>query len=198
MASQATLSDLWTKMNVPLRAFIRGRVRDADAADDIAQDVMLKVQRNLTSMPPEERMPAWVFGIARNAIVDHYRARRGRPVPVGAEVEPAAEAPDERERVTAELAVCLRRMIEHLPEPYRTALQLADIEGLGQQALADRSGISLSAAKSRVQRARRQLREVIIDCCEVETDARGRVVDYEPTARTIRYCGDPGERPCDR
>ena len=90
------------------------------------------------------------------------------------------------------------RMVERLPEPYREAMKLADFEGLSQQEVADRTGVSLSGAKSRVQRARRQLREMILDCCHVERDVRGNVVDYETTERTPRYCcgGDDGKPPC--
>jgi RNA polymerase sigma-70 factor (ECF subfamily) len=86
-------------------------------------------------------------------------------------------------------------MVEQLPEPYRTALKLADLEGLSQQDIADREGISLSGAKSRVQRARRQLGDMIRDCCRVERDARGNVIDYETTGRSVRYCGDDEGRP---
>jgi RNA polymerase sigma-70 factor, ECF subfamily len=72
-----------------------------------------------------------------------------------------------------ELTPCLVRMVERLPEPYREAMKLVDFEGLSQQQLADRMDISLSGAKSRVQRARQQLREMVLDCCRVEWDGRG-------------------------
>ena len=97
-------------------------------------------------------------------------------------------------RSVGELALCLSRMIELLPEPYRAALRSADIEGLTHQELAERAGISLTAAKSRVRRGRQQLREMIFDCCNVERDARGRVMDYQTTERSTRYCGSP----CDK
>jgi RNA polymerase sigma-70 factor, ECF subfamily len=87
-------------------------------------------------------------------------------------------------------------MIEHLPEPYRQAMKLADLEGVPQQQIADGAGISLSAAKSRVQRARQMLREMVLDCCKVEQDARGNVVDYHTTPNTGRYCNPDGQ-PCE-
>lgn len=90
-------------------------------------------------------------------------------------------------------------MVELLPKPYREAMRLADFEGLSQQEIADRMGISLSGAKSRVQRARQQLREMILDCCHVERDRRGNVVDYARTDQSSRYCGDRDGKPqCDR
>ena len=183
----------------PLRRFVRRRVADAHAAEDIAQDVMVKVPANLDSLAPDEHLAAWMFRTARNAIVDHYRARAVRQQTNVAEVE-AVAGDDVREeaRVTSELSGCLRRMVERLEEPYRRALVLADLEGLTQQELADRTGMSLSGAKSRVQRGRSQLRAMIDACCRVELGRRGSFVSVSPTPRASEYCGsrDASENSC--
>ena len=191
-----TLHDIWTDLGSRLRGFTAKRVNDPHAADDITQDVMLKVQSQLHALPPEDKLPAWVFAVARNAIVDYYRTRAVREHADITDIEPPEDATDdERQTVVRELTPCLTRMIELLPEPYRTAMKLADIDGLSQQDLADRAGISLSGAKSRVQRARQQLREMILDCCHVEHDARGNLMDYHPTERSAQYCGDSDGKP---
>ena len=185
-----TLQDIWTDLGARVRSFVGKRVRDPHAADDITQNVMLKMQTQLDALPAEEKLPAWVFAIARNAIIDHYRSRAVRDVDLG-DIEPAvvSSGADQQEAVR-DLTPCLVRMVEKLPDPYREAMKLADFEGRSQQEIADLAGISLSGAKSRVQRARQQLREMILDCCNVERDARGNVVDYETTERSTRYCGD--------
>ena len=188
-----TLQDIWSELGGRLRAFVARRVNDAHAADDITQDVLLKVQTQLDALPPEDKLPAWVFAVARNAVVDYYRARAVRDHATINDVDAAAgpgEGDDAEPR--RQLARCLARMVEQLPEPYREAMKLADLEGLTQQEVAARVGVSLSGAKSRVQRARQQLREMIEDCCRVERDARGGVVDMEPTERSSRYCGGDG------
>ena len=186
-----TLQDIWVELGTRLRQFVGKRVNDPHAADDITQDVLLKVQARLEAVPPGDRLPAWVFAIARNAVIDHYRARSLRDHADVSEIEPAAgPRADEEQEALRDLTPCLERMIRHLPEPYRKAMSLADFEGVGQQEIADRMGISLSGAKSRVQRARQQLREMILDCCDIERDARGGVVDVTTTERTARYCGD--------
>lgn len=196
-----TLADIWGDLGTRVRRFVGSRVNDEHAADDITQDVMLKVQSQLDALPPEEKLPAWMFAVARNAITDHYRARVVRQ---HADLDdlnvPDGGSDAERDRAVRELMPCLTRMVELLPEPYREATKLADFEGLGQQEIADRMGISLSGAKSRVQRARQQLREMILDCCKVERDARGNVMDYDATERSARYCGtdDTGKPPCGR
>ena len=195
-----TLHDIWVDLGTRLRRFVGSRVNDEHAADDITQDVMLKVQSQLDALPPEEKLPAWVFAVARNSITDYYRSRAVRDHADIADAEPVSDETEIRQRdALRDLTPCLARMVEHLPEPYRTAMKLADFEGLSQQEVADRAGISLSGAKSRVQRARQMLREIILDCCNVERDARGRVVDFETTERSSRYCGgDDGKPRCGR
>ena len=186
-----TLQAIWTELGGRLRRFIGNRVRDSATADDITQDVLLKVQEELHALPPGEKLPAWVFAIARNAIIDHYRSRALRSHADIGDIDAAAEVPDvERQSAIRDLTPCLTRMIEQLPEPYREAMRLADLEGISQQKVAARAGISLSGAKSRVQRARQQLREMIEDCCKIERDVRGNIVDFESTDRSSRYCGD--------
>ena len=193
-----TMGDLWGELGASVRRFVGRRVNDPHAADDVTQDVLLKVQSQLGTLPPEDRLPAWVFATARNAVVDYYRARAVRErVAPGGGVEVAADVTDdERQSAVAELAPCVAKMVDRLPSPYRDAMRLADLDGLPQQQVAQRLGVSLSGAKSRVQRARRQLREMILDCCNIERDRHGNVLDVERTERSGRYCA--GEEGCDR
>ncbi len=195
-----TLQDIWTDLGGRVRGFVGKRVSDSHAADDIAQEVMLKVHSHLVALPPEDKLPAWVFAVARNVVIDHYRASAVRDHADVAEAEPMADlADDDQQQALRDLTPCLMRMVEQLPEPYREAMKLADIEGLSQQEVADRTGESLSGAKSRVQRGRQQLRAMILDCCNVEQDVRGNVMDFETTERSSRYCGDEdGNAQCEQ
>ena len=195
-----TLQDIWTELGGRLRNFIGTRVRDPAAADDIAQDVMLKVQTQLEALPPEDKLPAWVFAVARNAITDHYRAGSVRKHSDIDDVEPVADDGEgndlaERQEAIRLLTPCLTRMVGQLPEPYREAMRLADFDGLSQQAVADRVGITLSGAKSRVQRGRQMLRETVLDCCRIDRDGRGNVIDMQRTERSSRYCGGDDGKP---
>jgi RNA polymerase sigma-70 factor (ECF subfamily) len=120
-------------------------------------------------------MESWIYRIARNLIIDSYRARRPT-------VELPADLPGESDvpEIDAEsaLAGSLKETIDQLPARYREALLLTEYGGLSQVELAKRLGISVSGAKSRVQRARERLRDLILQCCHVELDRRGRVIDY--------------------
>jgi RNA polymerase sigma-70 factor (ECF subfamily) len=92
--------------------------------------------------------------------------------------------------VERKLARSLRGMVEQLPEEYRQALVLTAYDGLTQQAVADKRGLSLSGAKSRVQRGREKLRDLPLDCCHLEFDRLGRVIDYYPRVECCAHCDD--------
>lgn len=175
MGMDPCLECLWKDYRQRLLAFIRGRVEDEATAEDLLQEVFLRIHARLGSLRDTDRLESWLYQIARNAIIDHYRARREHtelPETLPAETDPSE--PDAAE----ELAGSLREMVEALPEPYRQALLLTEFEGLSQQALADQLGISLSGAKSRVQRARQKIKDDLLTCCHFEFDRYGRVVDY--------------------
>src|SRR5262249_283963 len=89
-----------------------------------------------------------------------------------------AEEAEENEAVQRLLPYLLP-LAQRLPRLYRQALLLTEVDGLTQKALADRLGLSFSGAKSRVQRARDQLRK-LLSCCDFTFDRRGHIIDYAP------------------
>lgn len=182
VTSMQSTTQIWNEYSRQLHAFIARRVSDRSTADDILQEVFLRTHRGLSELKDGTKLQSWLYRIARNAIIDHYRTRSPS---VEALEEIAAEIPDTSDAAVRELAACLRPMIEQLPEHYRDALILSDLDGMTQREIAERHGISLSGSKSRVQRARTMLREQLDACCQFEIDQRGRVVGYQPHA-----CGD--------
>lgn len=175
----ATLEHIWHEFAEKLGQFIRSRVSDPATAQDILQDVFVKIQKRLGQLQDPAKLEGWIYLIARNAIIDHYRTRKET-----VEVPDTLPAePDSDDGEVEELKAAFRRMIYSLPEPYREAVVLTEFDGLTQQALADRLGISLSGAKSRVQRGRAQLKEMLDECCTFEFDRRGKVIDCTPRAK---------------
>ena len=171
---------LWDAFAPPLRAFLARRVPAGVEPEDLLQDVFLRVIKHLDSLRSTERPEAWLFQIARNAITDSLRVRQRRDgrtdpleIDLPADVDTAAVRASEEE-----LAPCLTPMIGRLPEPYRTAIELTSVSGLTQAEAARQVGISLSGMKSRVQRGREQLRQMLVNCCEINVDARGGVSDF--------------------
>jgi RNA polymerase sigma-70 factor (ECF subfamily) len=172
---------VWKDLQQPLRSFIIQRTRDEAAADDILQEVFLKIQSNIAQLRDPQKVNAWIFQIARHAIADHYREAKStyaRNETFGD--HPAEELSFEEADLNQQLAAWLPSAIELLPEKYREAVRLTEIEGLSQKELAERLGISYSGAKSRVQRGREKLKEVILQCCEVQSDGYGNILGYQP------------------
>ena len=170
------LEKLWNEYCCRLLAFIRGRVSDEADAEDILQELFLRVHEGLCCREAVTNLESWIYRVARNLVIDHYRRRE--PVEELPETVTAAEDPTLEDDPRTLLAFSLRETIDELPEPYREALIMTEYQGLSQQQLAERAGITLSGAKSRVQRAREKLRQLLLDCCHFELDRLGRIIDY--------------------
>lgn len=171
----------WRDLDAKLRPFIARRVRSEADADDVVQDVFLRMLKGLPDLRDEQRFGPWVYTIARSAIVDHQRAAARHRVATGAPEELEEPPLEEDDRVVErELAGYIAPFIAMLPTTYREALTLTELEGLTQREAAEMLGISLSGMKSRVQRGRAQLRKALEDCCHIALDARGKVVSCEP------------------
>jgi RNA polymerase sigma-70 factor (ECF subfamily) len=167
---------LWETFNRPLYQFIQRRVSDPHSAEDILQDVFLKIHTHIDTLRAQDRLTSWIYQITRNAIADYYRAQR--PTAELAETLPAADELVDDD-VVRELSPCVAAMVAALPEAYREALRLTEYQGLSQKALSERLGISFSGAKSRVQRARAKIKEQLLNCCHFQFDHAGRIIDYQ-------------------
>ena len=150
---------IWDQFNSSLKTLICQKLNHDDYCDDILQDLYLKIFVNIGKVKSADNIRAYVFQMAHNAVTDHYRKRNKHPKLEGDDLI-ASQADEKEEKSEYRLAdCCLRPMIESLPDIYRDALVHTELEGNTQQQLADQMGISLSAAKSRVQRAREKLKE---------------------------------------
>ena len=180
-----TSEKVWQEYHSRLRAFIKRRISDDAATDDMLQNVFLKMHAGLSSLKDETKLQSWLYQIARNAIIDYFRSQK-----------PTVELPDQllqpeadpSEKITQELSDCLQPMIQRLPETYREAVILSELKGLTQKEVAKVQGTSLSGAKSRVQRGRALLKEMLADCCRLEFDHKGRLCDYERKDKACDAC----------
>ena len=173
-----------------VHSFISGRVRDRTDVDDIAQEALLRLYRNVHTLRDAGALEGWAFQIARNAIADHYRAPHRRATPVApADVADLVPASDGRAgRLWRGLAECVAGLLHRVPEGYRRALELTDVRGMTQDRAAAELGLSTSGMKSRVQRGRRILREEIATCCRIALDTRGGLADLTPRASDGGTC----------
>lgn len=190
----------WDELTARLRPFVARRVAPADA-DDVLQDIFVRIQTNLGALRDGERFGPWVYQVARSAVADHRRRAARHPLaregdPGGDEVPGEEAAPDEDE-AAAEACGCIAPFVARLPSPYREAVTLTELEGLPQKVAAEMAGVSLSGMKSRVQRGREQLRGMLLACCEIALDPRGHVIACDPKqpGRPASGCGGGGS--CD-
>jgi RNA polymerase sigma-70 factor (ECF subfamily) len=184
---------MWAEFAGRLRAFVARRVPPGIEPDDVVQEVFVRVVRHVPSLRDAERIEAWLFQIARNTLRDAMRVRQRRDSRTDAiETDIPAPRHSEDERAAeAELAPCLTPMVARLAEPYRSAIEMTSVHGLTQTEAAKHAGVSVSGMKSRVQRARDQLKEMLLRCCEVDVDRRRGVADYQ--VRESAACGTPND-----
>lgn len=173
----------WQNHKAQLRSYISKRIDDVNAVDDILQDVYIKASSNLHQLQLTGSLKGWLYRIAHNTIMDFYRKRQPHEeLPE----DLVAEEQDTGKQAREELAQCLTPLIDELPEKYGIPLRLAELEGVSQQDIANQLGLSLSGAKSRVQRGRVKFREQMMACCDFEVGQEG-ITGYSPK--------DPTQKP---
>ena len=172
-----TTERVWEEFHPKLKQFVLRRMPDEQSGEDILQDVFLKIHTRIDTLRNEEKLQSWIYQIARNAIADYYREHRATLEL--SEALALLEEPGDDDIVN-ELIPSIKAMVDSLPADYREALLLTEYQGLTQRELAEKLGLSLSGAKSRVQRAREKLKTMLLDCCHFEFDRRGKVIDYQP------------------
>jgi len=170
------------ELGARLRAFLASRAPTGVDADDLTQEVLLRIQQHVGEVRDAEKIEAWVFQVARNVVTDALRARRRREA-LGAQLVP--EPPDDEDAAAyrdaeAKLSSCMGTLVDRLPEPYRSAIHLTEIAGLTHAEAARTAGVSVSGMKSRVQRGRAMLRRSFEDCCTIALDARGHITEFTP------------------
>jgi RNA polymerase sigma-70 factor, ECF subfamily len=185
----------WGETLDRLRAFVAARVRDPEVAADITQDVLV---RSIASgaLDRVDNLTAWLYRSARNAVIDSYRTRRIHDQIADLERWPdPGPSANEPNQATRELARCLQPLLADLHPTARDALTRVDLDGQTHQQAAAQLGISVSGMKSRVQRARRQLKDRLTSCCQVQVDRGGAVADYLPNTGACDCNGNGAASP---
>ena len=193
------MTQTWMEVHRRLRSFISRRVPHEAEVDDILQEVFLRMHRSLDTLKNPRRVVSWVFQITRHVISDYYRSPvRRREIAAGSALDldsayptPAlgshSDSPDSQ-NIRKELAGCLLPMMKQLSPRYEEALMLVEVKGLTQKVAAHQLGLSISGMKSRVQRGRRELKQLIEDCCVLELDRRGTITDYSVRHADCQSC----------
>jgi RNA polymerase sigma-70 factor, ECF subfamily len=195
------ITHLWQTFHDRLHQFVRQRVQNPADAEDIVQEIFLRIHQRLSTLKERDRLIPWMFQIARNAVIDYYRSPlRRREIPMADEVEQQLNdfqddnASDNSLSLNRELAACLRPLLANLPDTYRIPLEWVELQGMSQRAVASQLGLTISGAKSRVQRGRQKLKALLLQCCQVQLDRVGNVMNYK--IRTAGCHTNKSEQPC--
>ena len=184
----------WRALSQQLRTFFRRRVTDEQLAEDLLQETFVRVHNGLASLQQQDRLAAWVQRIAQNTLRDYFRRGFVSKEALTSDGVVADEMPEESpldENYNEEIAAGLGCIVQQLPPRYREAIEMAEIRGLSQSEVGERLGLSLSGAKSRVQRGRGKLKELLLECCHFELDRHGNVIEYQPQRMGADCCGNP-------
>jgi RNA polymerase sigma-70 factor (ECF subfamily) len=167
--------------------YVKSKIRSKEDAEDILQNVFIKISSNVDKLDEDVKLKNWIFTITRNAVIDYYRVNANRKkVGVTEEIdENIFEAEDTDP--TKGLDQCMHTMIGLLPEEYRDIITESEIKGIKQKDLAEKYGIAYPSLRSRVQRGRERLKQLFYNCCNIETDTRGNVMGVEGKTD----CGEP-------
>lgn len=167
-------SAIWKEFNDQLLGFIKARVNNSETAKDILQEVFIKIHQGSGNLSNEDKLASWVYQITRNTIIDYYRKKK---LPISEDSifqEIATEESDSG--LNPQFVHCMMPFINQLPEKYGEALNKTIFGNLSQKEYALELDISYTAVKSRVQRARQQLKELFTHCCNIQTDSYGNII----------------------
>lgn len=151
-----------------LLTFIQSRVNNVKDAEDLFHDTFIRIHQKINTLKDETKLQSWLYQISRNVIIDSYRKKK----PELASSEDLAYIPMESDTYHHDITNCIKPFIKELPEKYSDVLNQTIYGGISQKDYAKKMGLSYTATKSRVQRARKQLKE-IFSCCCIEAGQNG-------------------------
>jgi RNA polymerase sigma-70 factor (ECF subfamily) len=184
------VKNIHNQFHKTLLSFISNRINDRDDAEDILQEVFIKITKGINSLDDKEKLKSWIFTITRNAITDYYRKNANKT-----NVSITENIIDEtKEEIdidnTKGLDKCLKGFIQKLPEEYRDIIIDSELKGIKQKDLADKYNLQYPTVRSRVQRGRSRLKEMLLKCCKIESDNRGNILESTPQNNCADSCGD--------
>ncbi len=171
------VTQLWQQFHQELRQFVLHKTRDASFTDDVLQDVFVKIVAQQHRLEEVGHWRGYLYRMVQNTLYDHHRQQKRLEL---VQSFPTTWTDEESESLQSTIAeMCVRPLIMSLPEKYREALILSELEQIPQKELAQRLNLSYSGVKSRVQRGRVMLKEQIITYCSVESDRYGNLREVE-------------------
>jgi RNA polymerase sigma-70 factor, ECF subfamily len=173
------VAEIYSQFSRSLLAYIRSKIRCKEDAEDILQNVFIRIASHINTLSEKEKLKSWIFTITRNAIIDYYRANnKAQSAPFDESFLEHLED-DQTADSTQGLEHCLHSMINLLPEEYKSIIIDAELKGEKQKDLATKYNMAYPSMRSRVQRGRERLKQLLYNCCHIKTDTRGNIISAQ-------------------
>lgn len=178
---------IWNQFSLQIFNYIKVKVSTIEDAEDILQNVFMKVFLKIESLENIEKVGAWLFQVTRNSIHDFYRKKVKTPQNVDIPIITDSLIEEES---SPDFLGCLSPIIDELPIKYKEVIHLSDVEGKKYQEIANQLDLSLSGVKTRVQRGRELLKQGFISCCQYKKDKNGKLIGDNNCQRTECECSN--------
>jgi len=178
------LEDIWSSYRSSLKAFLCSKISNPSDVEDLLQEILIKTHNSIDDLRKEDSIKPWLFQVANRTAIDFYR-NKGRFNDIGAEDLWYGESEYD---ITLDLSRCIEPFLKVLPEESSDLLRLVDLEGRSQKAYAQELGVSYSTLKSRVQKARIELKTIFADCCRYSLDKHGNLISFEQKTGSCKKC----------
>ncbi|MCK5818886.1 MAG: sigma-70 family RNA polymerase sigma factor [Psychromonas sp.] len=153
------LMNAWQENELPLRKWLLSKTGEPSRVDDLLQDLFIKALQDKERYCRIEDAKSWLFKMAKNSLIDQHRKSL---LEMGEIAEENINAP------IVNLQHCLKKVLLELDDDDRHIIDSCDMNGMQQAEFASLNGLSLSATKSRIQRARSKLRDQLVSSCAVK------------------------------
>jgi len=184
--NESRFHDVYDEFHSRIRHYLERLVGQSEA-DDLTQEVFVKVNKGLEDFRGESKLSTWIYRIATNAALDRLRSssfrQKSREVSLVSSSEEreknvgdrdtcaGRKAPSVRQQaVKKEMSKCIRDFVDRLPVSYRTVVVLSELKDMKNQEIADIFAISLDTVKIRLHRARARLRQELDSGCDFYGD----------------------------
>ena len=168
---------IYTQFHQVLFGFVKSKVNNHQDAEDIVQNVFIKVANGVNDLNRKEKLQSWIYAIARNSITDYYRASAHKKSLSFEENITDNFTDEEYNDTTKGLDCCLIDFVNQLPEEYREIIIDVEMKGIKQKDLAEKYNLAYPSIRSRVQRGREKLKQILLECCHIKWDNRGNILD---------------------
>lgn len=175
----------WQKYELELKGYLIKRVNSREQVDDLLQDTFLKAIRLGAKFCELDNPRAWLYNVTKNELIDHLRKQQVRSALSLVAIEELDNIGEERQEQipVANLSRCLPLALQQLTAQERQIITLCDIDGITQRSYAEQFDLNLPTVKSRIQRARKNLKKQLKGQCKIIFDPKGKVCCFTPVIK---------------